>query len=52
MDTIKLLDLAKDLSVDRSKIVNSCNGKAYMSCVIINKSRSCVLCDWHKLLQY
>ncbi len=52
MDSNKLLNLAFDVSQSRIENKNFCNGKAYMSCVIISKDRSCVLRKRNKLLQY
>ena len=43
--------LALQYSQKRVSYSNKDNGKAYMSCVITDKTTSCVLLDRHKLLQ-
>ena len=48
----KLVSLASQYSLERSKIGNSNNGYAYMSCLILGKKNYRVLQSWDQLLQY
>ena len=48
---INMNHLALQYSQKRVSYPNKDNGKAYMSCVITDKTTSCVLLDRYKLLQ-